>query len=362
MNILHIISAPASGGAEVYVKDLAKYLASEGHNIHVAFLSNAVDIGRDLAYQKEFMNDLQSKGVSTFFIGNETRKKPWLGCLRLRRYIKKNKIEICHTHLAYGIVFSSLSKIPVVYTHHTIQPRWGKIVYAIFNNLVNEYVGISEKCASALRHYTGRNVTTIFNAVSQDKFNGYTRLRTLEDKVKIAMVGRISPQKDYENMIEGISLLDPSILSRIQVVIAGEGDPIYRNKLISLIQLHNLNENIVLYGVTDNIPKFLYGSDLFLMTSAWEGLPIALTEATISGMPCIVTDVGGCSEVIQKSNNGIIIPPGSPQEVSKAVTKMLIEIGAIELYSQNALNSSKIYDISTAAHSHISLYSKLLND
>lgn len=65
MNILHIISALASGGAEVYVKDLAKYLSSQGHNLHVAFLSSEKDAGRDTKYEKYFLDDLKSTGVQT---------------------------------------------------------------------------------------------------------------------------------------------------------------------------------------------------------------------------------------------------------------------------------------------------------
>ncbi|WP_228278533.1 hypothetical protein [Acinetobacter indicus] len=81
MNILHIISAPASGGAEVYVKDLASCLACQGHNLHIAFLSNASDVGRNPVYEENFLNDLKSSGVNIYIIGNETRKKPWLGKL-----------------------------------------------------------------------------------------------------------------------------------------------------------------------------------------------------------------------------------------------------------------------------------------
>ena len=54
MNILHVISSPASGGAEVYIKDLAKYLAHK-HNIHVAFLSSAADAGRNIEYEKKIL-------------------------------------------------------------------------------------------------------------------------------------------------------------------------------------------------------------------------------------------------------------------------------------------------------------------
>lgn len=362
MNILHVISAPASGGAEVYVKDLAKYLASKGHNLHVAFLSSAKDVGRDERYEESFIEDLRLSNVKTYIIGNETRKKPWLGILRLTNYVKKHNIEVCHTHLAYGIIYSSLLKIPVIYTHHTIQPRWSKLTYTVFNQIVDKYVGISNKCAQALINYSGQEVTTIFNAVSESKFTGYRRLRNPKDNIKVAMVGRLTPQKDYKNMIEGIALVDLSILEKVQILIAGEGSSSYKKELQDLVNSQNLQNHIFFCGVKDDIPKFLYEADVFLMTSAWEGLPIALTEATVSGMPCIVTDVGGCSEIIEQSNNGLIIPPHNPKEVANAITEMVTKPGAIESYSQNALNNSSLYDISTAAQLHLNLYSDLLDN
>lgn len=52
------------------------------------------------------------------------------------------------------------------------------------------------------------------------------------------------------------------------------------------------------------------------MSSSSEGLPISLTEAAISGLPCIVTDIGGCAEIIVKSNNGVVVPPHAPQELA----------------------------------------------
>lgn len=361
MNILHIISAPASGGAEVYIKDLTKYLSTQGHNLHVAFLSSAKDAGRDTKYEKYFLDDLKSSGVQTYIIGNETRKKPWLGITRLKKYVKKNDIEICHTHLAYGIIFSAFLDIPVIYTHHTIQPRWGKITYTVFNRIVDKYVGISKKCALALTKYTGREVTTIFNAVSEDKFSGYTRLRTPKENVKVAMVGRLTPQKDYKNMIEAISLLDSNILEKVQVLVAGEGPSDYKKELQNLIASKNLEDHILFCGVKDNIPKFLYEADVFLMTSAWEGLPIALTEASISGLPCIVTDVGGCSEVIETSNNGIVVAAHEPEKISQAITRLVQHPQTLQNYSANALKNSHLYAISKAADLHIQLYSDAIN-
>jgi len=360
MNILHIISAPASGGAEVYVKDLAKCLSEQGHTLHIAFLSTAADANRNLGYEKDFLDDLKLSGVSTYVIGNETRKKPWLGMARLRKYVVKNNIDICHTHLAYGIMFSSVLKIPVAYTHHIITPRWGKPMYILFNRLVDEYVGISEICATALRGYTGREVTTITNAVAEDKFSGYVRSRILKDIVNFAMVGRLDVQKDYINMLHALTLLDVDIRKKVKVSIAGEGDTKYKSELLGYIEKNKLNDVVEFVGVKTNIPEFLYDADVFLMSSSFEGLPIALIEAAVLGLPCIVTDVGGCSEIITKSNNGVAVFPHAPKEIANEITRFISDETLIEQFSINAIDNAHKYSISIAAQEHIDLYASML--
>ena len=360
MNILHILSAPASGGAEVYIKDIAKYLSEQGHQIHIAFLSSATNANRDLTYEKNFLNDLESSGVMTYVIGNETRKKPWLGMARLRNYVIKNDIDICHTHLAYGIVFSSLLRIPIVYTHHIITRRWGKLTYKIFNNLVDEYVGISEKCAIALGMYTGRKVTTITNAVSEDKFVGYIRERLLKDTVIFVMVGRLDVQKDYLNMLHALMLLDTESKKKLRVLIAGEGDNDYKNELLDYIDKNKLNNVVEFVGLKTNIPEFLYDAEVFLMSSSFEGLPIALIEAAVVGLPCIVTDVGGCAEIIARSDNGVAVPPHSPQAIADEITRFVSEKTLIKQYSINAIANAHKYSISIAAQLHLDLYSSML--
>lgn len=253
MNILHIISSPASGGAEVYVKDLAKCLASQGHNLHIAFLSNASDIGRDSVYEKNFLNDLKLSGIHIYIIGNETRKKPWLGMLRIKQYISEHNIDICHTHLAFGILFTALSSVPIIYTHHSMEPRWGKFLYQVFNRLVDEYVGISTKCAEALKSYTGRNINIIPNAVSEEKFIGYKKIRKSKNAINIVMVGRITEQKDYMNMLIALTLIDKKLKNKFRVRIAGEGDVIYKSQLLTFIHDENLE------GIVDYVGTRLHG-------------------------------------------------------------------------------------------------------
>lgn len=363
MNILHILTGPGSGGAEVYVKDLAKSLASREHNVHIAFVGTAKELNRDLDYEKDFLKSLYQSGVQVHFIGNNSRFLPWKGIFKVNKYIRDYKIDVCHTHLAYGIIFSVLSKAPVVYTHHQHRARWPKLMYKLFNLIVDSYVGISEKCASALRDYTGgRKVNTIFNAVSIDKFDGYSFQRDYDKSkiVNISMVGRLSDQKDYENMLQALSLLPRNILNRINVLVAGEGDEEYTKNLTNLIKKNSLENNVYLCGNLTNIPEFLSKTDLFLMTSKYEGLPIALIEASISGLPCIVTDVGGCSEVISKSNNGIVVEPQNPKAIAEAITSLLESPDLLQDFSKNAVVNAYKYGIHLAVESHIELYKNLI--
>lgn len=361
MNILYMISSPSSGGAEVYVKDLAKELAEMGHTIHIVFLSTATEINRNSDYERAFLNDLHSHNVSTFILGNECRHKPWLGVLRIRRYIKKHNIEIFHAHLAYGIAFSLLSSVPVVFTHHQSTPRWGKTVYNLFNLKVDQYIGISYSCTESLRKSTKKPTKEIRNAVSHQKFKEFIRVRKPKGTLKIAMVGRIIPYKDYFNMLQALVHIEPSIREKISIYIAGEGESDYLKALEDYIQEKGLESIINFVGVKDNIPEFLYSCDVFLMSSSFEGLPIALIEATMSGLPCIVTDVGGCSEVIKSCQNGVVIPPKDSIALAEAITNYSLNPVLLQKHSENAIKLNYKYSIQLAAKKHLKVYSELLS-
>lgn len=361
MNILQIISSPASGGAEVYVKDLAIHLSQLGHSLHIAFVNDAAYTGRNISYEKNFLDELSAYDIKTYFIGNKCRTKPWLGAIRVRNYIKKNNIEVCHAHLAYGIAFSILTQTPVVFTHHQSTPRWSKKVYKLFDLKVDKYIGISSSCTESLKESTQRPTVEIRNAVSHKKFKELIRVRKHKKNINVAMVGRIISYKDYFNMLQALNCLEPSIRDRISINIAGEGNLEYHKALKVYIQKHGLESTVKFVGVKENIPKFLYDCDLFLISSSFEGLPIALIEATISGLPCIVTNVGGCSEVIKSCKNGIIVPPKDPKALAKAITKYILDPTLLQKHSENAIEYSYQYSIDLAAKKHLRIYSELIN-
>ena len=360
MRILHIISSPAAGGAEIYIKDLAKALTQKGLTIYIGFLNRASDFGRSIEFEKNFLSELSEAGIKYFFIGNQARKNPLSGMLRVRKYCREHNIDIYHSHLKFGIIFGVSLKIPRIYTHHNIVPEVSMYLYNVFNLFVESYVGISPVCADKLAQYTGRSVTTIMNGVDQTKLFPYLSQRNSGAAlIQCIAVGRIQPQKNYKLLIEALRLVPADISKLLRVFIAGEGPAELTKELEDLIAHYGLSNTVSLLGNRSDIPQLLGKSQVFLMTSAWEGLPIALIEATLSGLPCIVTNVGGCSEVINACQNGFVVDPNNPEAFADAICEVVETPDLLAKLSSNALNNSVEFTIDHAADGHIALYRSL---
>jgi len=356
MNILHLIAGPGAGGAEVYIKDLAIAMNQEGHKLHIGFWGYAEDFGRSKDFEKNYLAELEKNDIRYFFIGYDSRKKPWRGIFRVRKYVTENKIDIYHSHFLYGVLFGFLTNIPKIYTHHNIKFQIGKKKFKFFDKLINSYVGISEICSDTLSTYTSKKITTIINSVDTTKFPKNTPVRKIKDSINLLAVGTIHPQKNYYLLVSAISLLPLHIKKRINISIAGEGEKEYTENLKNHIKDKDLTETINLIGNQNNIPELMSKFDIFIMSSAWEGLPISLIEASISGLPCIVTNVGGCSEVINTCKNGIIVEPNNAQKLANAIIVYFDNPERISEHSKNGMKYSHIYSIKTATDKHLKLY------
>jgi glycosyltransferase involved in cell wall biosynthesis len=360
VRILHLISSPSAGGAEVYVKDLAKEMVRLGHRLFIGFVNRSGDIGRDEEYESRFFRELERAGIPFFVLGYECRRNPVLGAIRVRRFCAAHGIEIYHSHLHYALVFGALLRAPHVHTHHNIVPDAGPLMYKLFNQLVDCYIGISEICAEALAKFSGRAVTEIFNAVDASKLKrAQLPSSRAGRRLECIAVGRIQAQKNFTLLVDAVSLLSPEIRDFLHVSIAGEGPPEDVSALKLAIDRAGLNETITLLGNRDDVPELLAKSHLFLMSSAWEGLPISLLEASVTGLPFISTDVGGCREIAERCGNGVTIPPGDARAMANAIERLALDRGKLRQLAQNAHSNSGYFGIERAAKEHLNLYSLL---
>ncbi len=84
-----------------------------------------------------------------------------------------------------------------------------------------------------------------------------------------------------------------------------------------------LEHYVCLLGQRDDIPGLMATADVFVLSSLWEGLPLVVLEAMVSGLPVVSTDIGGVPELVVENETGFLVPPKDPQLLAEAIEKML---------------------------------------
>lgn len=354
MRVIHFISSPAAGGAETYVRDLSVIMSKKGHDIHIVFLQTAAEGGRDLEFEKDFLKSLSDSNITYSFIGKVSRKKPWLGGFRLRKIIKSFKPDLLHCHLYYALLFSFFSfGVPVVYTHHNIKLGLPKFFYRIFDFKVSSYVGICSACENMLGRRK-RDVLQINNAVCGDRV--YQKLKINDhssSKIFCIFIGSLCEQKNLTLMLKAIEQINNP---NVYLQVAGEGPD--KEKLMNLVTELNIGKQVYFLGNVTNIASVLEESDIFLMSSKWEGLPISLIEATLTGLPVVVTNVGGSAEVVHECAHGFVVDSFEVSDYASALKKLVDNAELRAFFSRNALAFSSVYEVECSVNKHIELYRK----
>jgi glycosyltransferase involved in cell wall biosynthesis len=136
------------------------------------------------------------------------------------------------------------------------------------------------------------------------------------DGILVGSVGRLDEQKGYDVLIRAARLVVDE-QPNVYFAIAGQGP--LRAILSRLITDLGLNANVQLCGFRQDVENFLYALDLFVCSSNWEGLPLALLEAMMLEKPVVATDVGGNAEVVQPGVTGELVPKGDPAALAESI-------------------------------------------
>jgi glycosyltransferase involved in cell wall biosynthesis len=138
---------------------------------------------------------------------------------------------------------------------------------------------------------------------------------------RVVSVGRLTAQKDLVTLLQAWRHVDGP--HRLALV----GDGPSRPDLEQMIEHAGLAGRVDLLGARDDVPAILREADLFVLSSRWEGLPLAVIEAMMSGLPVVATAVGGVPEEVVEGETGLLVPPGDPQALARALSQLLNDEG-----------------------------------
>lgn len=297
---------------------------------------------------------------------------PWrdlLGLLELAALVRRERPQIVHVNsakaAALGRIAAWLAGVPIrIYTVHgwafSAHEGWSAAVYLWVERLLRPLTTVTV-CVAESERRAGQQARTCEEATTVVIRNG-VELPEREDPkprggpCRIVTVGRLQAPKDTLTFVRALAALKERPL---EAVIVGEGPD--RPALESEIRRLGLASAVELAGARDDVAKILAASDLFVLSSRSEGLPLSILEAMAAALPVIASSVGGIPEIVVEGETGFLVPPGDPQSLAGAIESLLDDSDLRRrLGAAGRDRVAQRFDLVSARQAHLDLYSALL--
>ena len=357
-NILIISSSSKTGGGPSHIFTINKLIADK-----INFF-----------YAMPFSKSLKGRFDFKSFLFIKERRISIIDIVRLIIFIKKNSINIIHSHGKGAGVIGRLLKFflnkPLIYTYHGIHIKclssFKRFIYILYENLFSWiddhkiFVSRSEKdYAIKSKIVINKNFSIINNCVSDKKLRDFNlnkelinkKIKIYNNNKNIISICRLVNQK---NIFEIFNIA--KILNFYNFIILGDG---YLFKKAKLFLNNNDINNVYMFGNRSNIYDYLYVSDLFLSTSLYEGHPISILEAMSIGLPIVASKVVGNIDTFTQSESGYFYELGDIKKASKCIHKILSNEKINSQFSLSSFNKQReFFTLNNMSNSYFDLYNK----
>lgn len=335
IKVMHVIGSMDLGGAEKLTRLIIEGLACDQFKASVCCLKTGGFHAAALAKKNLSVHILLNVDK------NEKIGTDGLLCVawRLFRLLLKEKPHIVHSHL---FLASSLVRIVgllagirchVVTMHRIEYPRTQPLVERLIGLLATRYVTDSMAAAELLTSMLGvrkEMVEVIYNGIDTSEFDrpptrevarGGLGLR--RDEFVIGVVAHLFEEKGHAFLFKSLAHIRDELGSFRLLVI---GDGYLRPSLEGMAADLFKEGQIVFLGQRGDLANLLTALDLLVLPSSWEGFGIILAEAMYMQTPVVTTsDGGGCAEVVEEGNGGMLVPYGDIDALGRAVLKFRVD-------------------------------------
>ncbi|WP_135081551.1 glycosyltransferase [Terasakiella sp. SH-1] len=380
--ITYVIGTTNIGGAEMHLLRICRGLVTRGWTINLYSLSEPGKLSDD--FEKAGVS--VQHALSVPFTG--LMRKPFrllsmfIQVLRLFCHFLFQRPNITHFFLpaAYlvGGPLSVLAANPIrlmsrrsLNIYQQRRPFFAKIEKklhsymhgilgnskAVIENLNNdEYV--SESKLGLI--YNGIEIEPFALQVDQKSIRQSIGLK--ESDLVFILVANLIPYKGHMDLINALDLIEKDLPENWQVICAGY-DNGYRKHLVQRLQELKLEHKVHFLGQRTDIGDLLKSSDIGLLCSHEEGFSNAVLEAMASGLPMVVTNVGGNPDVVENNKNGYIVPAKNPAELAQALLRISKDSNKMKemgLRGQELIKEK--FSIETCVAQYEELYQSMLNN
>ncbi|GLY53090.1 glycosyltransferase [Lentzea sp. NBRC 102530] len=337
MRVLHVISEMGAGGAEALVAGMATAGGDVGWE-------SAVACGGGFRVEA-----LKAAGVPVFDVP-VARRSP-VGVLKaaaaVRVAVRRFRPDVVLAHNVSASLVARLAspRRKVVTVFHGVAEGEVRSAAGVLNRVSSLVVTVADAAARKLTDAGLKHVEVIPNAVfptvpSADRATVRARLGTGVTVPVALCPARLEPQKRHDVLLEAWA----QVPGDAELWLAGDGS--LRAELEA-----KAPSRVRFLGTRTDVRDLLEAADVTVLTSDWEGMPIALLESLAANRPVVASDVDGVREVLA-GGGGVLVPRRSPAQTAKALRGLL--------FSPAARSVAASHDGSADAHTLMKSYDELL--
>lgn len=359
MKVLHVINSLILAGVEVLLAEMAPRFRARGLEVEVAVLK---------PLDSPLERRLHDSGVP-FLRGGDDRIYSPAHVLSLARRL--HEFDLVQSYLfpaqlwvASAAVLAKRS-VPLVTTEqstHNYRRRWwyrpaDRWMYSRYRAIA---CNSRETLESLVRWVPGAKprACVIPNGVPIERFESAQpppRASVLPDDGSplLMFVARIEPEKDHATLLRALAQVPEARLALV-----GEG--VLRPQMEALAASLGIRERVHFLGRRPDVPQLLKLADVYVHSSHWEGFGVAAVEAMAAGMPVIVSDVPGLSQVVGSA--GLLFPPGDADCLARHIRSLLASEPLRRQLAQAGRARARSFSIERSVEAYINLYQSVLEE
>jgi glycosyltransferase involved in cell wall biosynthesis len=372
LRILLVIKGLGFGGAERLLMETVAAGDRGAFDYEVAYV---------LAGSDGLADAIRSGGTPVHPLGaSRSADLTWLG--RLRSLVVAGRFDVVHFHLPYtaGLGRLAVATVPraerpaVVYTEHSLWNLAAVITKAINRAGIGRdqsLIVVSQAAHDALPPALQGRARVIVHGVSRSQADELTadrdRIRTEvraelgvpDGELLVLTVANIRPEKGYDVLLETTRILaEREVPVRVAAVGGGPMEDEIRERHRAL----GLGDRLQLLGQRHDVLRLMAAADIYVLASHQEGMPVTLMEATSMGLPIVATSVGGVPQVVTDGIEGLIVPPGDPEQLADALQRVAADPVLRDRLGRAAREKSAMFDVTGSSREIEGIYREITDN
>lgn len=340
MNVLYLLNYAGKAGTERYVELLAGSLSASGR-IKPFFAYNE---GGELAEKLRGMGvPVRQLTMSSRFDVSAAKK--------LAALCREWQIDVLHCHYLRENYIALMAKtwapkLKIVYTNHFLLPNnWHtRLTNRLLDRRQDAMIAVCEagKTLLAENGWNAKRIRVVHNGLDPELWAGTgadsklrQELSIPEGRFVLLCASRFSPEKGHEFLLRSLKTVKERTKTPFSVVLAGDGDLLEPMKALG--KELGLENDLHFLGYRTDMRNLYLGADLFVNASETEALSFMNLEAMASGLPAVITNVGGNPDIVRgEADGGILVPYGDSGALAEAIARFLEDAAFRKRCAENA--------------------------